>query len=85
MRILAPMITFDTTDTPVKQARVARGWTQAQAAEAAAVDQATWSRIERGVQQPRVDLLLRICDCLSLTADDVLHPWRAQPDTECAA
>ena len=63
-------------DTPTRSARRALGWSQAQAAAAVRVDQATWSRVERGLQQPRADLLLAMASALNITADDVLAPWK---------
>ena len=78
------MNNFDTTDTPVRQARRVRGWSQKRAADAAQVHQATWSRVERGTQMPSGALVLKIAGALDLTADQVLLPWRDQAEANAA-
>ena len=78
------MNNFDTTDTPVSQARRVRGWSQKRAADAVQVDQATWSRVERGLQMPSSALVLKMAGALDLTADQVLLPWSSQTEANAA-
>ena len=52
--------------------RKKRGMTQAEAAEAAGLSDRAYAEIERGCVNMRVDTLLRICDALSVTPDDIL-------------
>lgn len=52
--------------------RKKRGMTQAETAEAAGLSDRTYAEIERGCVNMRVDTLLRICDALSVTPDDIL-------------
>ena len=60
--------------TTLQDARVARGLSQSAAAELVGLHQSTWSRIERGEQQPRGDVLRRIIDEFGVTAESVLFP-----------
>lgn len=48
------------------------GMTQAEVAEAAGVSDRTYADIERGTVNMRVETLLRICQVLSITPNDVL-------------
>lgn len=48
------------------------GMTQAEVAEVAGVSDRTYADIERGTVNMRVETLLRICDALHITPDEVL-------------
>ena len=73
-----------TTKSPLHEARTRKGWSQRHAASVVGVDQATWSRVERGQQQPRIELLLAISEALGITTDEVLTPWRREsPSSLC--
>lgn len=52
--------------------RKKKGMTQAETAEAAGLSDRTYAEIERGAVNMRVDTLLRICDALGITPDDIL-------------
>ena len=52
--------------------RKAMGMTQADVAEAAGVCDRTYADIERGTVNMRVETLLRICNVLKITPDEVL-------------
>ena len=52
--------------------RKKRGLTQAEVAEKAGISDRTYADIERGTVNMRVETLLKICDVLSITPDDVL-------------
>jgi HTH-type transcriptional regulator/antitoxin HipB len=65
-----------TQSTPLRLARKRKGWSQSHAAQVVGIDQASWSRVERGQQQPRIELLLAISAALDIPMDAVLHPWR---------
>lgn len=52
--------------------RKKRGMTQAETAEAAGLSDRTYAEIERGTVNMHVDTLLRICDALNITPDDIL-------------
>ena len=52
--------------------RKKRGLTQAEVAEKAGISDRTYADIERGSVNMRVETLLKICDVLSITPDDVL-------------
>ena len=65
---------MSTQTTPLQDARVARGLSQAAAAALVGLHQSTWSRIERGDQQPRGEVLRRIIHEFGVSADAVLFP-----------
>lgn len=48
------------------------GMTQAEVAEAAGLSDRTYADIERGTVNMRIETILRICDVLDITPDDVL-------------
>lgn len=54
------------------------GWTQAQVAEAAGLSDRTYADIERGTANMRLQTLLRICDALHITPNEIMtdedHP-----------
>jgi len=53
-------------------ARKSLGMTQAEVAEKAGLSDRTYADIERGTVNMRIETLLRICDVLSVTPDEVL-------------
>lgn len=48
------------------------GMTQAEVAEAAGLSDRTYADIERGTVNMRIETMLRICDALHITPDEVL-------------
>jgi transcriptional regulator with XRE-family HTH domain len=50
----------------VKVARLCRGLTQQEASELSGVPQAHWSRIERGLNEPKLTTVLSIAHALEL-------------------
>ena len=52
--------------------RKAKGMTQAEVAEAAGLSDRTYADIERGCVNMRIETILRICDVLDITPNDVL-------------
>lgn len=59
-------------------ARKRAGLTQAEAAEAAEISDRTYADIERGTVNMRLETLLRICQALHITPDQVL----TEPDQD---
>lgn len=60
------------TDSPITRARMAAGMTQGQLAQAIGQTQNDVSRWERGMHQPRTDVLLKIAGALGCTLEDLL-------------
>ncbi|MGW2080595.1 helix-turn-helix domain-containing protein [Streptomyces sp. NPDC001939] len=60
--------------TQVAALRAARGWTQAQLAEAARTTQAQVSRIEQGTVTPTLPVLGRLAAALGARLDVALTP-----------
>jgi transcriptional regulator with XRE-family HTH domain len=56
----------------LKNARVTLGLTQVQVSTVANVDQGDLSRWERGERVPRTKDLVRVCEALGLTPNDLL-------------
>ena len=54
------------------QARARMGITQAEAAERAGISDRTYADIERGTVNMRVETLLRICEVMKLSPNDLL-------------
>jgi transcriptional regulator with XRE-family HTH domain len=57
----------------IKRLRKEHGMSQARLAELTGVHKAHFSRLERGVYQPSVDLLRKIAQALNVTADYLLN------------
>ena len=55
------------------------GMTQAEVAERANLSDRAYADIERGVANMRVETLLRICDVLKITPDDILTKRDDEP------
>ena len=62
--------------------RKAKGLTQAEVAEKADLSDRTYADIERGSVTMRIDSLLKICQALHITPDDVLVKRDAAEITE---
>lgn len=56
----------------IERARLRRGWTQDELAEAAGVSNATVSRLENGKQEAGADTLAQIASALEQTVDSLL-------------
>jgi transcriptional regulator with XRE-family HTH domain len=57
----------------VREARLARGWTQEDLSGATGLAVVQVSRIERGVREIRLTTLVRVLTALDLRADDLLR------------
>ena len=57
------------------------GFTQADVAEKAGISDRTYADIERGTVNMRVETLLRICNVLKITPDEVLSTEKEQEIT----
>lgn len=68
------MLIFDlhTIGNRLLTIRKRMGMTQAEVAEAAGVSDRTYADIERGTVNMRVETLLRICNVLHITPDEIL-------------
>ncbi|HLZ62614.1 MAG TPA: helix-turn-helix transcriptional regulator [Ktedonosporobacter sp.] len=55
----------------LKKARLRRLWTMAVAAEKVGVSLQTFSRWERGLQQPHLTTLKLLCDAFDMSAGDL--------------
>ena len=55
------------------------GLTQAEVAEAAGLSDRTYADIERGTVNMRLETLLRICDALHITPDEILTEDKNAP------
>ena len=55
------------------------GMTQLEAASAADISEKTYADLERGKLNVRLDTLLRVCDALHITPDEILTETREQP------
>ena len=55
------------------------GLTQAEVAEAAGLSDRTYADIERGTVNMRLETLLRICDALHITPDEILTADKNAP------
>lgn len=56
----------------VRQARLARGWSQERLAEAADLDRTYISGIERGVRNPTLTTVARLAGALGMAVPDLL-------------
>jgi transcriptional regulator with XRE-family HTH domain len=56
----------------VREARLARGWTQEDLSRETGLATVQVSRIERGVREVRLTTVLRLLDALGLTPNDLL-------------
>lgn len=76
------MLLFDfrTIGNKLFAIRKRMGLTQAEVAEAAGLSDRTYADIERGTVNMRIETILRICQALHITPDEILTEDRA-PDT----
>ena len=58
------------------------GMTQAEVAEAAGLSDRTYADIERGVVNMRTETILRICEVLHITPDEILTEDRAPEEIQ---
>lgn len=58
------------------------GMTQAEVAEAAGLSDRTYADIERGTVNMRIETILRICEALHITPDEVLTEENGNTDTK---
>lgn len=58
--------------TTLKAARLAKGWTQCQLADAARIPQTRISRLERRTRNPKLDTVRRLEAALSLPAGSLV-------------
>jgi transcriptional regulator with XRE-family HTH domain len=56
----------------IKKARIDKGWNQKQLVEATGLTQKYMSEIELNKVMPRVDVLVRIADALSVSIDQLI-------------
>lgn len=56
------------------------GLTQAEVAEAAGLSDRTYADIERGTVNMRIETILRICEALHITPDEILTEDRSPED-----
>lgn len=66
------VLDFLTVGNKLFKFRKKRGLTQAEVAEKAGISDRTYADIERGTVNMRVETLLKICDVLAITPNDVL-------------
>lgn len=68
------MLIFDfySIGSKLLEIRKRAGLTQAEAAEAAGLSERTYADIERGAVNMRTETVLRICDALKITPDEIL-------------
>ena len=55
-----------TNESKIAQARLKKGWTQGQLADAIGVKQSQIAGWETGVRKPKVDALMRIADAMGI-------------------
>lgn len=63
---------FNTIGNKLLVIRKRLGMTQAEVAEAAGLSDRTYADIERGSVNMRIETILRICDVLHITPDEIL-------------
>lgn len=78
------MLIFDlrTIGNNLLSIRKRMGMTQAEVAEAAGLSDRTYADIERGVVNTRTETILRICNVLHITPDEVLTKASTSHNTQ---
>ena len=68
------MLIYDFSDIGNKLLAIRKraGLTQVEVAEAAGLSNRTYADIERGTVNMRIETILRICDALHITPDEIL-------------
>lgn len=56
----------------LKKARIRKGLTQSKVAELLPMNQSNYSKLEKGIQEPSLNQLRRICSILEVSADQLL-------------
>jgi DNA-binding XRE family transcriptional regulator len=62
-----------TNSSRIAAARIEKGWTQAQLAEAIGVDQQHIARWENGVRNPKIEALLKIAEALGVDVKTLIQ------------
>jgi transcriptional regulator with XRE-family HTH domain len=62
----------------LREARISREMTQEQLAREAQIDRSSVSRIERGLGDPRVDILIRMAEALGVSALSIFQQAESQ-------
>lgn len=80
------MLIFDLHDIGNKLLAIRKrmGMTQAEVAEAAGLSDRTYADIERGTVNMRIETILRICDVLYITPDEILTKTNTSLSTQQA-
>lgn len=80
------MLVFDLHDIGNKLLAIRKrmGMTQAEVAEAAGLSDRTYADIERGTVNMRIETILRICDVLYITPDEILTKTNTSLSTQQA-
>lgn len=80
------MLIFDlhTIGNKLLLVRKRMGMTQAEVAEAAGLSDRTYADIERGTVNMRAETILRICNALHITPDEILTEERTYPSAQQA-
>lgn len=73
---------FGTIGNKLYEIRKRSGMTQAEVAEAAGLSDRTYADIERGSVNMRIETLLKICQALSITPNDILTVENTRTITE---
>ena len=79
---------FHTIGNNLYNIRKKMGMTQADVAEAAGLSDRTYADIERGCVNMRIETVLRICDALHITPDEILtkdSPTLSEKESEIFA
>lgn len=71
--------------TAIRSHRKAKGWTQAQLAEAVEVEKESISRFETGAISPTVERLLQLAEALACPVSDLLRAPSDEVDAQAAA
>ncbi len=58
--------------------RKKHGWTQLQAATEAEISDRTYSELERGVANVRIETVLKVCSAMHITPDEIFTDNRGQ-------
>ena len=69
----------------MRQLREARGLTQAQIAQRAAIPRPTWSNLESGSANPTLTVLVKVASALSVSLEELLSPPRPSSKFYAAA
>ena len=62
----APRRTTQASNSPIAEARLAKGWTQQQLGEAIGVDKSQIHKWESGRRNPKLDAIMRLAEVLGV-------------------